>query len=80
MYGKAEVKLMGDIYGALYEYESKDNLHDTARSNELIGEFDEKIQTDDEFRSLVKDFATVRGDFVSSDREVIAFMLMYKYV
>ncbi len=80
MYGKAEVKLMDDIYKALYDYEGTSNYHDAERSSELACIFDENMETSDEFKELVNQFVKVRGDYISSDREAVAFMLMYAFV
>jgi len=43
-----------------------------------VAEFDTQMKTSDAFRAFVRDVVAERGDFFSSDREVIAFMGVFK--
>ena len=79
MFGKAEAELMDDIYSALYEYEGKKNMHDKMRSDNLVGAFDEYMETDEDFRQSVQEIVKARGDLITSDREAAAFMLMWNF-
>lgn len=79
MFGKAEAELMDDIYSALYEYEGKENMHDKMRSDNLVGAFDEYMETDEDFRQSVQEIVKARGDLITSDREAAAFMLMWEF-
>lgn len=79
MFGKAEAELMDDIYSALYDYEGKENMHDEMRSDNLVGAFDEYMETDEDFRQSVQEIVKARGDLITSDREAAAFMLMWNF-
>lgn len=79
MFGKAEAELMDDIYSALYKYEGKENMHDKMRSDNLVGAFDEYMETDEDFRQSVQEIVKARGDLITSDREAAAFMLMWEF-
>lgn len=56
-----------------------DDLYDgkTKHNASLVKEFDDKMAKDPEFKKQVQAFVRERGDVLSSDREVEAYMLAY---
>lgn len=56
-----------------------DDLYDgkTKHNASLVKEFDDKMAKDPEFKKQVQAFVRERGDILSSDREVEAYMLAY---
>ena len=59
----------GEHYDKLYNSQYLDDKY-----NYLLGEWDKRIK-DPEFKKQVQKFVEARGDFISSDREVKAYML-----
>lgn len=77
--GNAEVKLFNAIYSGLYDYEAE-SKQAHLRVEELAEQFDEYVKDNtDDIRDAVKEFNSIRQDFISSDREAAAFMVMYEY-
>ena len=67
--GVAFAEAFDTVYSALY---SGDELVEYGKA---VDEFDNRMRTDDDFKSAVKRFVEYRHDFVSSDRECAAFVL-----
>lgn len=61
----------GKYYGELYRGEIEHNA-------DLVKEFDDKMKKDPKFKEQVQAFVRERGDVLSSDREVEAYMLALK--
>ena len=59
----------GEHYDKLYNSQYLDDKY-----NYLVGEYEKKME-DPEFKKQVQKFVEARGDFISSDREVKAYML-----
>ena len=63
-------------YGFLY-----DNRDNVAGYTEALDEFDYLIKNDENFKAFVKEFVKYHGDYISSDREAVAFMFaLEKYI
>lgn len=63
-------------YGFLY-----DNRDNVAGYTEALDEFDYLIKNDENFKAFVKEFVKYHGDYISSDREAVAFMFaLEKYM
>lgn len=62
--------LFSKHYEDLYDGKTKSN-------RELVKEFDDKMANDPEFKKQVQAFVRERGDVLSSDREVQAYMMAY---
>lgn len=69
-------KDLRSAFGKHYEDLYKNHDKDDAAYN-LLNEWDEHIK-DPKFKKAVQEFVQERGDFISSDREVKAFMLAAK--
>ena len=65
--------MFGKHYDDLYEGKTK-------RNPALVKEFDDKMANDPEFKKQVQAFVRERGDLLTSDREVEAYMLAYNTV
>lgn len=65
--------LFSEHYEDLYDGKTKSN-------RELVKEFDDKMANDPEFKKQVQAFVRERGDVLSSDREVQAYMMAYNTV
>ena len=63
-------ELFSKHYDTLYKHAEKD-----VQYGDLVKEFDKKLQSDPEFKKEVQSFVKERGDVLSSDREVKAYML-----
>jgi hypothetical protein len=63
-------ELFSKHYDTLYKHAEKD-----VQYGDLVKEFDKKLQSDPEFKKEVQEFVRQRGDVLSSDREVKAYML-----
>lgn len=57
-----------NVYKVLYD-------NDVATNQVLIDAFDKAFEQDD-FKERVKEFVKCRGDILSSDREIVAYMLV----
>lgn len=57
-----------NVYKVLYD-------NDVATNQVLIDAFDKAFEQD-EFKERVKEFVKYRGDILSSDREIVAYMLV----
>lgn len=57
-----------------YSYLYDNHIEDA----ESVDEFDSKMKNDFAFKLLVSAFAEVRHDFITSDREVTAFMRVFR--
>lgn len=57
-----------NVYKVLYD-------NDVATNQTLIDAFDKAFEQD-EFKERVKEFVKYRGDILSSDREIVAYMLV----
>lgn len=57
-----------NVYKVLYD-------NDVATNQALIDAFDKAFEQDD-FKERVKEFVKYRGDILSSDREIVAYMLV----
>ena len=53
------------------------NTEDT-QYNEYINIFDNEMKKNEDFKKMVIDFAKYRGDYLTSDRECIAFIMTLK--
>ena len=63
-------------YGFLY-----DNRDNVAGYTEALDEFDYLIKNNENFKAFVKEFVKYHGDYISSDREAVAFMFaLEKYI
>lgn len=63
-------------YGFLY-----DNRDNVAGYTEALDEFDYLIKNAENFKAFVKEFVKYHGDYISSDREAVAFMFaLEKYI
>lgn len=65
--------MFGKHYDDLYEGKTK-------RNPALVKEFDDKMANDPEFKKQVQAFVRERGDLLTSDREVEAYMLAHNTV
>lgn len=70
---KALRSAFGNKYDELYNDSKKDDA-----ANGLLDDFDKRMKNDPAFKSMVQGFVKERGDFLSSDREIKAFMLAAK--
>ena len=64
---------MGRSYHWYYTHDY--NMDIERKANE---EFDKRMKTEKDFNNFVSKFITVRGDPITSDREVLAFMKSFK--
>lgn len=69
-------KEFDEEYAFLY-----DNYDRVAGYDEALEEFDTRIKSSESFKNFVSEFCKYRGDFISSDREAVAFMFaLEKYM
>lgn len=74
---KPDYKALRSAFGEKYESLYNDSDKDKAASN-LLDDFDKRMKNDPAFKSMVQGFVKERGDYLSSDREIKAFMLAAK--
>lgn len=63
------IEKFGTIYTDLYNGTFK------GKTAGLVNKFDDLLHNNPDFKALVSDFVKARQDFISSDREALAFML-----
>lgn len=73
---KEDYKKLRDSFGSHYDKLYKSQYLDD-KYEYLLGEWDKHIKNP-EFKKKVQEFVEARGDFITSDREVKAFMLAAK--
>ncbi len=64
------LQTMDDEYGKLYE--NPQSLYEHCQEIDL---FDKLMLENADFQAMCNELAAARGDFISSDREVVALML-----
>lgn len=74
---KPDYKALRSAFGNKYDELYNDSDKDKAASN-LLDDFDKRMKNDPAFKSMVQGFVKERGDYLSSDREIKAFMLAAK--
>lgn len=69
-----------DIFSKEYDrlYEEDEDYLNMDEQDALVEKFDKLITKDKAFKLLVNIFSLFRMDFISSDREAVAFMLALK--
>ena len=74
---KPDYKALRSAFGNKYDELYNDSKKDDA-ANGLLDDFDKRMKNDPAFKSMVQGFVKERGDYLSSDREIKAFMLAAK--
>lgn len=69
------MKSMSRSYDWYYSHD-----YDLEKASKVCQKFDERMESDKDFKSFVQKFVTVRADPISSDREVLAFMKAFNKV
>ena len=73
--GKRIAEAFGSIYSRLYDDESAISKESW---NNMIAEFDSNFEKGDaQWGATFREFYAEHGDCVSSDREVVAYMIAY---